>query len=76
MLRPSLFLCSTTQSMAAITWAMWVSPVAPATLTETMRASGAIPLNPSAVPSLPAMMPAMWVPWPLRSSAALLPLPE
>ena len=40
---PLSFLCATTQSMAAMTWETSVPPSAVATLSETMRASGAMP---------------------------------
>ncbi len=73
MLSPLLRPCCTTQSMAAITWDTSVAPSESATLTLTMRASGAIPTNLSCptvltgvatASSRPAMMPAMWVPCP------------
>ena len=70
---PASFLCWTTQSMAAITCETSAAPRAFATLTLTIRASGATPrklwwseLFPTgtAPASLPAMIPAMCVPCP------------
>ena len=43
MLKPGSSLCCTTQSMPAMTWLTSVAPYASATLTLTMRASGAMP---------------------------------
>jgi hypothetical protein len=43
MLRPPVVLFWTTQSMAAMIWLTSAAPMASATLTETIRASGAMP---------------------------------
>ncbi len=65
--------CCTTQSIAAMTCETSVAPRALATLMLMIRASGATPVNESwevrsltevAPLSLPAMIPAMCVPWP------------
>ncbi len=58
-------LWATTHWMPAMTAETSVAPLAPAILTETILAPGATPMYwpPELVPS-PAMMPAMWVPWP------------
>src|SRR4051794_1861859 len=52
---------TTTQPMPAMTFDRLVDPSAPATFTEMMRAAGATPLWAG---PLPAMSPAMNVPWP------------
>src|SRR5919204_234251 len=71
MLTPGSCACCTTQSMPAITWDTSEVPCASATLTDTIRASGATPrkwvVSLSALVvttplSWPAMMPAMCVP--------------
>ncbi len=73
MLRPPVRAFRTTQSSAAITCDTSVVPKLSATLTGTMPAPGAIPRNRCRSPastagsgpgSRPAMIPAMWVPWP------------
>ena len=72
---PLSFRCCTTHWMPAITCETSVAPKASATLTLTMRASGAIPRNwsgPAVVTdvtlsSLPAIRLAMNVPWPFVS---------
>jgi hypothetical protein len=43
MFKPLVVLFWTTQSMAAMIWLTSAAPMASATLTETMRASGAMP---------------------------------
>jgi hypothetical protein len=45
MLSPSLWACSVTQSMAAITWDTSAAPSEAPTLRLTIRASGATPVN-------------------------------
>ena len=76
MFMPGSCACWTTQSIAAITWVTSAPPSAAATLSETIRASGAMPryadagaLEYGAVSdgSCPAMSPAMNVPWPFVS---------
>ena len=71
MLSPLVVRFWTTQSIAAMTCETSTAPVLSATLTLTMRASGATPMKSpalgwrgSASGVRPAMMPAMWVPWP------------
>jgi hypothetical protein len=51
MLRPLSFLCSATQSTAAMIWEMSVAPVASAALRLTRRASGAMPRKLSLSPA-------------------------
>jgi hypothetical protein len=66
--------CCTTQSIPAITWETSELPCASATLTDTIRASGATPRKAVVLLlavlvvtplSWPAMMPAIWVPVPV-----------
>jgi hypothetical protein len=73
MFNPLVVLLATTQSMAAMIWLTSAAPMASATLTETIRASGAMPrklaVSPGYLPATaasarPAMIPAMWVPCP------------
>jgi hypothetical protein len=54
MLRPLSFLCSTTQSTAAMTWVMSVAPAASAAFSDTIRASGGHPEEVDAVPDIAA----------------------
>jgi hypothetical protein len=70
---PGSFACSTTQLMPPITWETSLLPRASATFTLTIRAPGATPMKFAlsvapvtgfASASRPAMIPAMWVPWP------------
>ena len=74
---PGSLRCCTTQSIAASTWETSVAPLRSATLTLTIRASGAMPTKAFSSPfctgvgaasSRPAMMPAMWVPCPKVST--------
>ncbi len=54
--------------MAASTVLTSAAPSAPATLTDRIRAPGAVPVGPPAPPApFPAMSPAMKVPWPKLS---------
>ena len=78
MLRPGSWACCTTQSMPAMTCETSLRPKASATLTLTMRASGAMPwyaevsLELAPVPgSRAAIRPAMNVPWPNVSRCAV-----
>ena len=73
MFMPLSLRCCTTQSIAAMTWETSVAPPWSATLTLRILASGATPTKLSSsdllvtvvtAASLPAMMPAMAVPWP------------
>ena len=78
---PGSLACATTQSIAAITWETSVFPWASASLRLTIREPGAMPrkcvLSEAYVDGLvpasrPAMIPAMWVPWPKASSDRML----
>ena len=55
------------RSMAASMMSVLVEPSQPKTRYAPRRASGAAPLKP-VDGSLPAAMPATWVPWPSQSS--------